>query len=241
MRRHGLWIVLTAWAAACSALRPPPPSLGTTDPTEALRIVREREHDVRTLRATFEATTRRGEQLVQTVDGVLLVRKPDDFRLRLTLPLGLTAFDYLRRADGVRVVYPLDRQDGGTRREALLPFAEEDLAPIFLRGAQAFPGACAGALSSDELVVDCRDSSGALLRDIVIDPDSGRIREERSYRDGELRLWLRNDDYRPTGTADLPYRIILAYPGTTLQVEIHIHRYEVNPVLGERLFQPVNG
>lgn len=232
---------MTAWAVACSPLRSAPPSLGTTNPTAALRIVREREDAVRTLRATFEATTRRGEQLLHTVDGVLLVRKPDDFRLRLTLPLGLTAFDYLRRADGVRIVYPLDRHDGGTPREALLPFADEDLAPIFLRGAQAFPGDCAGALRSDELVADCRDPSGALRRAIVIAADSGRIREERSYRDGTLRVWLRNYDYRATGSADLPYRIIVAYPGTNLQIEIRIHRYEVNPVLKERMFEPVDG
>jgi len=178
---------------------------------------------------------------VQTVDGVLLVRKPDDFRMRLTLPLGLTAFDYLRRADGVRIVYPLDRNDGGTPREALLPFADEDLAPIFLRGAQAFPGDCAAALRSDQLVADCRDPSRALRREIVMAADSGRVREERSYRDGQLRVWLRNDDYRATGSADLPYRIILAYPGTNLRIEIRIHRYDVNPALGERMFEPVNG
>jgi hypothetical protein len=239
MRNKVLWIVWIACAAACSPSRPAPPSLGIRDATEIVRVVREREDGVRTLRATFEATTRRGDELLRTVDGILLVRKPDDFRLRLTMALGLTVFDYLRRADGVRVVYPLDPHDDGTPREAFLPFSEEDLAQIFIRGERAFPGACDGEMRTDELVVDCRNSAHALLREIVIDPGSGRIREERSYRDGELGLVLRNDDYRSTGSADLPYRIVLAYPGTQLEVEIHIYRYEVNPALDERLFEPV--
>lgn len=209
------------------------------DATAIVHVVREREDEIRTLRATFEATTRRGDEPLRTVDGILLVRKPDDFRLRLTMSLGLTVFDYLRRADGVHIVYPLNRHDEGTPHEAFLPFSEQDLAQIFIRGERAFPGECAGEMRADELVVDCRDPARALRREIVIDPGTGRIREERSYRDGELRLLLRNDDYRSTDSADMPYHIVLAYPGTQLQVEIHIYRYEVNPALDERLFEPV--
>jgi len=218
---------------------PAPPSLATTDPAEILAIVRTREDDVRSLRATFETSTRQDEKLVRTIDGVLLVRKPDAFRLRLSTPLGLTAFDYLSRADGVRVVSPFAAHGADA---SYLPFSEDDLREIFIRGDRAFPGACAGTLARlDELVVDCRAPSGELLRTILIDTHAGTIREERSYRGGKLHLLLRNEDYRPTASTNLPYRILLTYPSTHTAVEIVVHRYEVNPALEDRLFAPVSG
>ena len=263
MRWKAAWLVVLVCAAACAGTRPgaalrphagsrpnsaPPapspapaaPVLETTDAATILAGVRERENDVHSLRATFESITTENDEIQRESDGILLVRKPDMFRLRLTTPFGLTAFDYLSRPDGVHVVSPYAASDAA--HASPLPFSEDELRAIFLRGDQAFPEQCAGTIARpDELTVDCRARSGALLRTIIIDVPTGQIREERSYRDGELSLLLQNDDYRAAGPAYLPYRIVLTYVPTNTRVDILIRSYEVNPQLDERLFAPVAG
>ena len=265
VQHRAAWLAVLVCAGACSTAPPPlpphqrpadrfltkippktpapaptpAPEIATHDPAKILDIVRAREDTVQTLRATFETTTSVNGEVQRTTDGILLVRKPDAFRLRLTTPLGLTAFDYLSRPDGVHVVFPYGN---GASGESPLPFSEDDLREIFLRGELAFPGRCAETLApAGELVVDCRTRSDVLLRTLVVDPSTGRIREERSYRDGKLHLLLENDDYRAAETADLPYRIVLTYPSTGTRMEILIRRYEVNAPLDERHFAPVGG
>jgi hypothetical protein len=207
-----------------------------------LAAVRAREDAVQTLRATFETTTSKNGEPQRTTDGVLLVRKPDAFRLRLTTPFGLTAFDYLSRPDGVHVVFPYGDGAAGTAQESPLPFSEDDLREIFLRGDRAFPGQCSEARApAGEFIVECRTRTGELLRSLTIDAPTGRIHEERSYRDGKLHLLLVNDDYRPADAADLPYRIVLTYPSTGTRMEILVRRYEVNAPLDDHLFAPVGG
>ena len=229
--------------AACSAERrgeQVAPALDATDPEAALAIVRAREDAVRTLRATFRAEVHArdesGEPSARAVGGVLLVRKPEDFRLRLTLPLGLTVFDYLARGERVSVVRPLARGDDPADFRS---FSREDLGQAFLRGGLAFPGTCAARRrSSPWLVFDCLVGGAKLLRQIRVDPDTGRIAQERSFRNGHVRLLLEYDDFRAADGADLPHRILLVYPDEGVHVDIEVDRYEVNPVLAERLFEP---
>ena len=242
---QGLGWLLVVTLLACSVDRPaePPvlPRLASGDPDALLAAVRERESRIRTLRARFTAqTSSEGEK--RTSDGVLLVKKPDGFRLRLTMPLGLTVFDYVSRGDHSQVSLPLeDRIVNGPAADHFEPISRQDLGQSFLRGPNVFPGACAGRGRNDQpgILFMCHDASGTLLRQILIDARTAAIIEETSYEAGEPRMVLRFDDYRPVDGVYLPHRIALWYPRRLMSAEIAIQRYEVNPDLADALFEPV--
>lgn len=227
-------LVLTAACAAPRPAEPPPPACGRT-PDEVLGCARQREEAVHSLRARFSATTQRQGETHDT-NGVLLVAKPDRFRLRLMLPLGLTVFDYTK--DGARVQMSLPLQGGDAKPGAPAPFAEIDLAEAFLRGDYAFPGTCSAAADGETAVLAHCAREGGVQRDLRLDTAAATILEETSWDGERARLVLRYADYRPTSGTLLPYRISLAYPERNTVTEIEIQRYEVNPELAPDLFRP---
>jgi len=225
--------------AACASRPAGPPPLPVAEPADVVRVVRERERQVVSLRAVFTADTDLAGQR-RAADGILLVRKPDRFRLRLVLPFGLTILDYVSRGDAEEIVTPLRK--GGSLPRDLAPFSRQDLGAAFLRGRDAFPGSCRAARDGgSDYMVTCVDSrSGALLRRLRIDGTHGTVLEEVTYgRAGEPRMILEFGSYRRAGTTFLPYRVRMIYPATSLAVEISVRRYEVNPELPDELFQPV--
>jgi hypothetical protein len=223
--------------AGCAAARPLPP-LPPAEPAALLRAVRERDERIATLRARFTARFRSASD-ERTVDGVLVIARPERFRLRLMMPFGLSVLDYLSTGDDVRVVSTFEADPG---RNGGPPLSAGDLREVFLRGRHAFPGECLpGDMSRRTLEILCRDTAGVTLRRIRIDRGTGRIRDETSYRDG--RPWVRFafDDwrYRPDDGADLPHRVSLRYLERPLALEIAIRRFEVNPPLAAAVFEPV--
>ncbi|MBI4518630.1 MAG: hypothetical protein HY699_22765 [Deltaproteobacteria bacterium] len=239
-RGGGLVVVLLAiLGTGCAPSRPAAPELPGLEPTAVVAAVRAGEERIATLRARFSAAARRGGEHHSTT-GVLLVKKPDRFRLRMMLPLGLTVFDYVRWGEQAQLSLPLQGQVvTGSAAETAAGFSNADLGQAFLRGPAAFPGACTPEDDRGPvIVVSCRDAGGQVLRRLRIDRAHATIGEETSYEAGEPRLILRYDDYRPVGDAELPYRIALLYPARDVALEIAIQRYEVNPVLADELFQP---
>lgn len=243
--RHGTAFLQTSSLTlsallACSAPRSLRPPVPTADPARLLQTVREREDRITSLRARFTADTQRAGAR-RTADGVLLVKKPDRFRLRMTLPFGLTIFDYLKWGDRAQLSLPLEgRVVDGPLQGHGLAFSQEDLGQAFLRGPYAFPGTClANSSGGSTIVVLCRDASGALLRQMRVDSQSGALRDETSYDAGQAHMVIRYDDYRPADDTELPYRIILNYPAQDATLDIAIQRYEINPILADDLFRPV--
>jgi hypothetical protein len=200
--------------------------------------VRAAEDRVHTLRAQFNSTThtRDGER---SADGVLLVAKPDRFRLRLMLPFGLTVFDYLEVGEQSWLVLPLASSEDLANAKAAVPLSRQDLGEAFLRGTYAFPGECVASDGNDaDVAVSCR-AGGELLRTLAIDRDG--ISEETSYAGGDVRLRIRYSDYREVSGIALPFRILLEYPQRQQAVDIAIRQYEVNPALPAELFEPAPG
>lgn len=224
--------------AACAAPHKPAPIV-SRGPAAVFSAVRAREDRIASLRARFTAESRRAQER-HTTDGVLLVQKPNRFRLRMMLPFGLTVFDYVQSDDRVQLSLPLQgRVVSGTPPSDLMPFSQADLAEAFLRGPAAFPGTCAAEGNAPaQIVVLCRDRSGALLRRIRIDRATATIDEETTYQEGLPSLVLRYGDYRHVDDTELPFRIEMLYPERDLSLAIKIDRYEVNPALPDRLFQP---
>jgi len=231
--------------AACSTAAPTLPALpacGET-PAEVLACARAREDAVASMRARFKATMQRdGESNATT--GVLVVSKPDRFRLRLMLPFGLTVFDGVKNGTTLQMSLPLQ---GGTVQPGNgvpTPFLAADLEEAFLRGSYAFPGTCEAAREEegDAVVVRCHDADGALRRVLHLDPTRATIRDEISYEAGAVRMTLRYDDYRPIAPGIvMPYSIRLGQPTRRITLAIEIERYEINPSLPDALFQPVTG
>jgi outer membrane lipoprotein-sorting protein len=201
--------------------------------------VQQREGSIGSLRASFRATAFHGSD-ESDVQGVLLVRKADRFRMRLMLPFGITVLDYVSHADRTWTLLPLAK--GGDAEEARL-FSPADVRETFLRGTAAFPGSCSATSESPQIVqVACRSCDDCpLLRSLRLDRRSGTIAEETSYDGGEPRLAIRYEDYREVAGLPLPFHIVMTYPARRLKVEIHIRAYEVNPELKDELFLPPQG
>jgi outer membrane lipoprotein-sorting protein len=200
-------------------------------PEARLAAVRAEEDRVHSLRARFSSVTRMpGAE--RSADGVLLVAKPDRFRLRLMLPFGLTVFDYLNVGDQSWMTLPLADSQQRAHAQEFAPFSRDDLGQAFLRGAYAFPGDCTAAdADAAQVAVRCR-VDGALRRSLLIG-DEGIV-EETSYAGDTPRMVIRYADYR----GGLPYHITLEYPQHQ-SVDITIQQYEVNPTLSDDLFRPV--
>ena len=232
--RAALGALTAALLNACSTAHPPAPTLPAT-PEARYAAVRANEDRMRSLRARFRSQAHfpTGER---ASDGVLLVEKPDRFRLRLFLPLGITVFDYLSVGEQSWTSLPLAGTDERERAAQFAPFSRTDLGETFLRGAFAFPGQCSAAAADDDRVlVSCR--AGSTLRRTLSIGAQG-IAEEISYDDTTPRLVIRYDDYRPVDGIALPFRIALEYPQRQQRVDISIDSYEVNPQLAPALFQP---
>lgn len=228
-----------AWLSACGPPRYSPVEPLGSDPAALLSGVRAREDRIGSLRARFKATAFHGAE-ESVVQGVLLVRKPDRFRMRLMLPFGITVLDYVSDGDRTWTFLPLSR--GENIEEARL-FSPADVRETFLRGAAAFPGTCS-ATNESAATVDfaCRSCEDCpLLRSLRVDRRTGTISEETSYDAGEPHLSIRYDDYREVAGLPLPFYVLMQYPERRLKVEIEIGAYEVNPQLRKNLFVPPAG
>jgi hypothetical protein len=225
--------------AACSARSPRPPATAPAaiDAGSVLARVRVREDSVQTLRARFTSVAQHGDE-ERSAEGVLLVKKPDRFRLRLLSPFGFTVFDYTSVQGELHVELPLQGQrftNANLPTEG--PLATMDLRPAFLRAEAAFPGTCAPQDTESDVLVRCRDATGTLLRTLRIDRASGTVSQEVDFKGGEPQTVTQFGDYRAVGALDLPYLIQMNYPERAVRMTITVRSYEVNPALADDLFE----
>jgi hypothetical protein len=226
--------------AACAPRVAPLPVSVPADPAAVLALVRQREDAIHTLRARFSATVYHGDS-VRRAEGVLLVKKPDRFRLRLLSPFGFTVFDYVAHGAHALMQLPLEGQQlADDEIGAQSPFSPLDFRQAFLRGAAAFPGRCTPAAAGAEVVVDCRDERGVRLREIRIARATATVIGETSFADAQPRLVLQFGDFRAVGGAGaglaLPFAVELRAPQRQVTMQIAVHADEINPLLADALF-----
>jgi hypothetical protein len=222
--------------AACSKARRPLPEPPAA-PEVLLARVEAREAAIRTLRARFSSVATRGSE-ERRAEGVLLVKKPDRFRLRLLAPLGFTVFDYTSVAGRTHMVLPLRDAPKNAPPPADVPVSPADLQDTFLRGASAVPETCEPRHADGTVLVTCRDQDGRMLRLLSISPSEGTLSQEITLRDGQPRVVARYSDYRRVDSTQLPFAIEIAYPAGDVRMRIAVRSYEVNPALADDLFEP---
>ncbi len=226
-----------ALLAACgSRVAAPPAAESEQTPEAAYAAVRQQEAAIRTLRARFSARVRRGTE-TRNAEGVLVVKKPDRFRLRLLSPFGLTVFDYTSWDAHDRMELPLE---GKLFRDAEIaehaPFSPADMREVFLGSAGDDATRCTVQGGALETVVDCRDHEGTLARLTRIQTATRRIAQQVRLQSGQPELVMEFADYRRVERLELPFKIDLTYPANAIHLEIRVRNYEVNPSLSDSLF-----
>jgi hypothetical protein len=236
-----LWLLATCIAAGwsgCAAVQRPLPTTDG-DAASVFAVVRAREQAIVSLRTSFSARTRERDR-TRSADGVLLVQKPDRFRLRMMLPVGVTVFDYLTVGERTQIAFPLEgRIVNSAPQGDWAAFSRDDLSQAFLRGSRAFPGTCTAVAQDAELVVATCHERGRLQRRFLIERRTATVREEVSYADDKPRLVIRFGEYRMVDSTPMPFRVELQYPERALVVEITVRTTEVNPALDASLFKPL--
>ncbi|MDX2171155.1 MAG: hypothetical protein SF182_29065 [Deltaproteobacteria bacterium] len=192
----------------------------------AVDYVATQERAMHSLRAQFSASVWLDDGTLSRVSGVLLVVKPDRFRMRLMLPLGITVFDYVR--DGADGWFSLPL---ASERDRTLPSQSMiDLSEVFLRE-PIDPLTCEIERSYDRLT-DVRCGNHLF----VIRAAQHHTLLERAYLDSV------NVRYSEPADVDgfmLPFKIEVDQSiGTVL---VKISKYDVNPRLEDSLFQPPEG
>lgn len=219
-RARALLVLLAL--AGCARVPPLPPA----PPGDPLAVARQRVAAVRTLRARFDAVARvpGGERRSA---GVLLVRAPGDWRLRLVAPFGLTVLDAVHVAGRTTITAPLGGGGGDT---AAFTRLEPGDSLVFGAGDGWSP--CAPA---DANAYWC---GAPPARWVSVDATTATVRAEAALEDGRAAVTRSYGDYRLVDGVPLPFRIRIDYPREQVTVDIAIGRYELNPPLRDDLFQP---
>ena len=234
----GICILAGVLLNACAARHAAPPAWLAGSADDVYAGLRRRETEIQNLRARFSAVfqTSGSEATVRRASGVLLVKKPDRFRLRLLSPFGFTVFDYVSSGEHVRIELPLQGKilfDGEADRGG--PFSPRLLRQQFLRESP-FVGHCSDETDAELVYLSCREADGPMLRRINLERSSGRVRREVMFdaARNQLEFVVDYSDYRPVSGIDLPFAISLATESQKLTVTVAA--YEVNPPLADDLF-----
>ena len=217
-------VVALSACARVSTLPPPAP------PGDPLAVVRQRAATLHAVRAQFDAVARfPGGERRST--GVLIVRPPDDARLRLVAPFGLTVFDGLRTGGRTYVSAPL----AAGHEEASMAFMRVGPGDSLLFGAGTAETCRAGDAHGDRVEYWCGSPP---TRWVAIDRATATVSAESELEDGQPLVTRSYGDYRVVDDLPLPYRIRIDYPRQQVTVEITVSRYEVNPPLRDEQFAP---
>ena len=166
----------------------------------------------------------------QKLRGVTVQQGPERWRMRLLLPLGMTALDYVRR-DGL---WELTVPAAGLRRAGRdgEPLTAEDQATL-ARWGGLDPSSMGEILGAPALSVPARWGAGCALLEVT-DSQGGVVRrigftrweegwvvgQEELVRSGVAVLVLRHEDWRPLGNGLWPWKTVIDVPGRKSHVEL---------------------
>ena len=234
-----------ALLGACCTLPPLPPLPRIAGPPasaarvgEVLAALRGAQASVRTLKVVHRITlVSKSGASSGALRGLLAVRRPDAYRLRVLGPAGLTVMDLAWRRGRFVLTVPSRavRVDGDaqTPRERLRGVPVDGLARAFLGTFEAERAA---------LVEDARWSlltlvePGGARRKLLVSRHDGTIAVDARYEQGRETTRLTPRDYRLVAGLRLAHRVRFDMPEQGLVATIEVERYDVNPTLPEAVF-----
>lgn len=220
---------------SCGASREPEPAVQTSG--SALRVISDGGDRVSSLRATFVARIRSGD-VAERVRGILLVSKPERFRLRLSSIFGFTILDYLSDAGAERLwLLSEDRVLVGEDISHSGLLSTDAVRWVFLRQGSRFKG-CRQRGAGRDTLVECRDHQGRVAYRGYVENDTLLLVREEILGPDRPALRIAYSDHRATQGVRLPYRIEWTEDASGARVEIDIDRYEVDPRLSSEMFAP---
>jgi outer membrane lipoprotein-sorting protein len=235
VKLRAIWLC-TVLLVGCGAAPTPSPEPFAVVPADPTTVVRNGGDPVTSLRATFLARVRTGDG-VESARGVLLVSKPDRFRMRLSSLFGLTILDYLSNSDDDRLwLASADRILVGDEIARSAAFSPDAVRWIFLRH-RRLQQSCVEINGGDDAVVECTDGPGRVIYRGYVQRSSGLLQREIMF-DERPQLTVTYGDYRVTEGVRLPYSIEWIEAASGVRVRIEVSRYEVAPRLSDELFAP---
>lgn len=242
-RLHAALIALVV--AGCSSAVPPLPPLpavGGTPASAARRqalqaTLRAEEGRWRTLTIVHSIRLATREQS-GSLRGLIAVRRPDAYRLRLLGPAGITAMDLTYRAGRFLLAIPSRNVrlegDRSTPRSSLRGLPVDGLARAFLARTGDAP---------TEVTENARWSlvewrTGGETRRLWLDRHEKLPRIDSTWRGGRETMRITYERYRSVDGVRLPFQVLFFMPADGLRARIDVERYRVDPALPDSAFDP---
>lgn len=240
--RSILFAVLLGGCCALPRLAPLPQVTGAPAPRERLLAVlsrlRSAQAPIRTLKVVHRITlTSRGGASSGALSGLLAVRRPDAYRLRVLGPAGLTAMDLAWNAGRfVLDVPPSDvhlEGDERTPRARLHGVPVDGLARAFLGTYEAARASLVEGRRWDLLTLE---EPGGARRLLYLRRADATVVIDARLEAGRETLRLTHAAHRTVAGVSLSHRVRCDMPREGLSATIEVERYEVNPRLPDAAF-----
>lgn len=210
-----------------------------TPPDEVIKMVSAGTEGVKGLKASVKVTVQAEGKNPQSIDGVLYIERPDNFRFTGLAFMGFTVFDLVLTGDKFYFYRPSEGWLYTGPRESFKGFLAKN-------GVQADPEAIGQALflqkkEGEEFLVEKTDdgydiyqalkTEGVLLPRMKAEYDAGLNLEKKVFFDGLARpyLYVTVSGKVEEGGAELPKRLTVKDVTQGIVLTVDFQKYIVNP------------
>jgi hypothetical protein len=239
MKKLNLAIIAALLAlSSCAprvAIKPIPVN---TPPDEIIKLASAGTENIKGIKASVKVTVQKDGNNPQSIDGVLYIERPDNFRFTGLAFMGFTVFDLVLTGDKFYFYRPSEGWLYTGPRESFKSFLAKN-------GVQADPEVIGKALflqkNGEELLVEKTDdgydiyqavkAEGVLLPRMKAEFDAGLNLERKVFFDGLARpyLYVTPSGKVEEGGAVLPKKLTVKDVAQGILLTVDFEKYIVNP------------
>jgi hypothetical protein len=239
MKKLNLAIIAALLAlSSCAprvAIKPIPVN---TPPDEIIKLASAGTENIKGIKASVKVTVQKDGNNPQSIDGVLYIERPDNFRFTGLAFMGFTVFDLVLTGDKFYFYRPSEGWLYTGPRESFKSFLAKN-------GVQADPEVIGKALflqkNGEELLVEKTDdgydiyqavkAEGVLLPRMKAEFDAGLNLERKVFFDGLARpyLYVTPSGKVEEGGAVLPKKLTVKDVAQGILLRVDFEKYIVNP------------